>query len=184
MDALSQAPWWHPMAVWLPILYATGAWVDPHEPLWGVAVRFFWGLVLWSVTEYGVHRFLFHLRPQSKALVSLHFLAHGYHHLLPLDGVRLVMPTTVAALVGLTTLGFLVLWYGSLALALASWWGFASGYIVYDTCHYWLHSPFVPQWRWAEELRRRHMAHHYGAPDRNFAISPLAKLWDVLWGTY
>lgn len=40
------------------------------------------GLLLWSLTEYLIHRFLFHMKPpgDSYYLILLHFVLHGQHH--------------------------------------------------------------------------------------------------------
>ncbi len=51
------------------------------------------GVLLWTLTEYLLHRFLFHMKPkdtfESKARL---FLMHGYHHEFPNDKYRLVAP--------------------------------------------------------------------------------------------
>lgn len=40
------------------------------------------GMLLWSLTEYLLHRFLFHMKPPSNSyyLITLHFILHGQHH--------------------------------------------------------------------------------------------------------
>ena len=40
------------------------------------------GLFLWSLVEYLIHRFLFHMKPPSDSayLIMLHFAMHGQHH--------------------------------------------------------------------------------------------------------
>lgn len=40
------------------------------------------GMLLWSLTEYLLHRFLFHMKPPSNSyyLITLHFIMHGQHH--------------------------------------------------------------------------------------------------------
>lgn len=43
---------------------------------------FIMGLFLWSLLEYLIHRFLFHMKPPSNSyyLIMLHFVLHGQHH--------------------------------------------------------------------------------------------------------
>lgn len=43
---------------------------------------FLLGLFLWSLLEYLIHRFLFHMKPPSDSayLIMLHFALHGQHH--------------------------------------------------------------------------------------------------------
>jgi 4-hydroxysphinganine ceramide fatty acyl 2-hydroxylase len=49
---------------------------------------FFLGNIVWTLLEYGFHRFLFHidrLLPDRPSFLTLHFLMHGIHHYLPMD---------------------------------------------------------------------------------------------------
>lgn len=43
---------------------------------------FLLGLFVWSLLEYLIHRFLFHMKPPSDSayLIMLHFAMHGQHH--------------------------------------------------------------------------------------------------------
>ena len=51
-------------------------------PLSLFPVLFAFGILLWTLDEYVVHRWLFHMRPpaNSKLLIRMHFLLHGQHH--------------------------------------------------------------------------------------------------------
>jgi 4-hydroxysphinganine ceramide fatty acyl 2-hydroxylase len=49
---------------------------------------FFTGNLIWTILEYTLHRFLFHVDyylPDRPAFLLLHFLLHGVHHYLPMD---------------------------------------------------------------------------------------------------
>lgn len=49
---------------------------------------FLLGNLIWTLLEYGFHRFLFHvdgLLPDMPAFLTLHFLMHGVHHYVPMD---------------------------------------------------------------------------------------------------
>lgn len=49
---------------------------------------FFAGNIIWTILEYTLHRFLFHLDyylPDRPVALMLHFLIHGVHHYLPMD---------------------------------------------------------------------------------------------------
>lgn len=39
-------------------------------------------MILWSLLEYLIHRFVFHMKPPASNyyLITLHFLLHGQHH--------------------------------------------------------------------------------------------------------
>jgi sterol desaturase/sphingolipid hydroxylase (fatty acid hydroxylase superfamily) len=46
------------------------------------------GVFLWTLVEYGMHRFLFHVDkwlPDNRYFLTTHFLLHGVHHYLPTD---------------------------------------------------------------------------------------------------
>lgn len=64
-----------------------------------VIFRILLGLFLWTLIEYTLHRWLFHIDSQqrSPAFCTFHFLLHGLHHKVPFDPFRLVFPPLPAA---------------------------------------------------------------------------------------
>ena len=49
---------------------------------------FFTGNLIWTLLEYTLHRFLFHIDeylPDRPFFLMLHFLMHGIHHFMPMD---------------------------------------------------------------------------------------------------
>jgi 4-hydroxysphinganine ceramide fatty acyl 2-hydroxylase len=49
---------------------------------------FFLGNFIWTILEYTLHRFLFHIDewlPDKPIFLVLHFMMHGIHHYLPMD---------------------------------------------------------------------------------------------------
>ena len=124
-------------------------------------VSFFAGNIIWTILEYTLHRFLFHVDhylPEANWALLLHFLLHGIHHYLPMDRLRLVMPPTLflALETPFTNLAHLIF-----PKAVAN--GIISGaftfYILYDCMHYALHHTRLPQYM--AEMKRYHLAHHY-----------------------
>ena len=90
-----------PFVFWLPVL----AYAGYHGFQQGVSVGLFLGLLLfgvlvWTFTEYTLHRWLFHYigpRPWQR---RLYFVVHGVHHDFPQDSGRLVMPLGVSIPLG------------------------------------------------------------------------------------
>lgn len=43
---------------------------------------FFAGMMVWTLMEYGIHRYIFHMNPPASNyfLITLHFMLHGQHH--------------------------------------------------------------------------------------------------------
>jgi 4-hydroxysphinganine ceramide fatty acyl 2-hydroxylase len=59
-----------------------------NEALAKTLICFFTGNIIWTMLEYGMHRFLFHIDewlPDRPFFLMLHFLLHGIHHYLPMD---------------------------------------------------------------------------------------------------
>ena len=55
------------------------------------------GLAIWTLTEYWLHRLLFHWEPDNEFGRRMHFIIHGVHHDHPNDRLRLVMPPAVSS---------------------------------------------------------------------------------------
>jgi len=152
---------------------------------WG---RFGWGegalialaaAASWTLFEYLMHRFLFHIDRFVPRTERLAFLAHGCHHSDPADPGRDIMPLVMSLPVFLMLLGAGVLLAGW-AFAFLFFGVFALCYLAYDVTHFACH-----QWRLRGRIggyvRRHHLAHHYAEADRNFGVS--TPLWDWVFGT-
>jgi len=60
----------------------------PSESVAKTVVCFFIGNIIWTILEYTLHRFLFHIDdwlPDRPSFLTLHFLMHGIHHYMPMD---------------------------------------------------------------------------------------------------
>lgn len=62
------------------------------------------GIVCWTLLEYTLHRWVFHLniKNQNRFMCTFHFMLHGLHHKVPFDPLRLVFPPVPATI--LTTI--------------------------------------------------------------------------------
>src|SRR5919202_1903074 len=99
---------------------------------------FIGGYVFWTLTEYWLHRLVFHFEPEEGIGARLHWIIHGVHHEHPNDQLRLVMPPSVSVpLAFLFYLGFVLVLGAGRATAFGG--GFLAGYLVYDLIHYALH---------------------------------------------
>ncbi|KAF8601569.1 oxidoreductase [Ceratobasidium sp. AG-I] len=139
------------------------------------------GNIIWTMLEYGMHRFLFHiddLLPDRPFFLMLHFLLHGIHHYLPMDRLRLVMPPI---LFGALEYPFTRLAYLLFPVAVAN--GIISGafgfYVLYDCMHYALHHTKLPEYM--REMKKYHLAHHYKNFELGFGVT--SKVWDYVFNT-
>lgn len=169
---------------WLPFVFAPpAAWLVWNSVGQGLSVfviglLVLGGFVSWTLTEYVVHRFVFHFQPHGQASLAIAYLLHGVHHAFPDDDRRWVIPLTVSipVAVGLGALSRLILGplYGPFFA------GFMAGYLCYDLTHWAAHRGGTKS-RVGRFLRAYHLQHHYARPDRHFGIS--SPLWDHLFRT-
>lgn len=123
---LTRTVWWVIPLVWLPVIswlvsVSLSRGLTPSD----VASCLAGGVFIWSLLEYTLHRFLFHMETRSYwyslslSLThtqmngefkdsndvticfrgnTLHYLLHGCHHKHPMDGLRLVFPPAATAI--------------------------------------------------------------------------------------
>src|SRR3954470_21316616 len=71
------------------------------------------GLFIWTLTEYWLHRLVFHWEPDNAFGRRMHFIIHGIHHDHPNDKLRLVMPPAVSIPLAALFFGAFVLIFGT-----------------------------------------------------------------------
>ena len=180
-EAFSKVHYTVPLYIFLPvILYFL------YRSIWLFELQFLSivsliiiGLFVWTLTEYTLHRFIFHFQPKSKFGQKLHFIFHGVHHDYPNDSKRLVMPPSVS--VPLATL-FYFIFKLVLGVSFVSpfFVGFLIGYLFYDISHYAIHHFNMHSKFWLA-IKNHHMKHHYQDPTKGFGVS--TPIWDVIVGT-
>ncbi len=137
------------------------------------------GYLFWTLTEYWLHRFVFHFEPEQGIGARLHWIIHGVHHDHPNDPMRLVMPPSASIPLAA---GFYALFWAVLGADAATSFGagFLAGYLVYDMLHYHVHH-HMPRTRVGRRLRELHMRHHFQDHGTGYGVS--APYWDVVFGT-
>jgi sterol desaturase/sphingolipid hydroxylase (fatty acid hydroxylase superfamily) len=202
VEALSHVHPAVPHAIFVPVIVAMLVW-SARLSVTGApaALLLLTGLLAWTLIEYLVHRFVFHVDPRTMeevtrivaalapgqpvvpALRTLkqrrYFIAHGVHHDFPNDSRRLVMPPSLSLPIALVFFCGFRLTLGE-AGAPAAFAGMALGYLAYDTVHYAVHH-WGLRGRAALSLQRNHFRHHYQDPDRDYGVT--SPLWDIVLGT-
>ena len=180
LDKLSRVHPAVPVVIFVPAIGILAGLALDSQPVLTAIALMLGGYFFWSLTEYWIHRAIFHFEPEDGLGARFHWIIHGVHHDHPNDPLRLVMPPSVSVpLSALFCLGFWAVlgsphWYAFGA-------GFLAGYLLYDMTHYYLHH-HKPRTRMGRWLRELHMRHHFQDDTRGFGIS--APYWDRAFGTY
>lgn len=184
LEPVSLTPWYVVPIVWLPCvsygLYTANQGFASVTPQ---LAYFSFGVLLWTLIEYVLHRFLFHLDyylPDNRVAITLHFLLHGVHHYLPMDRYRLVMPPTLFVVLATPfwKLAHIIFSY-DWSVATTVFCGGIFGYICYDLTHYFLHHQDLPLWY--KDLKKYHLAHHFLDYELGFGVT--SRFWDTVFGT-
>lgn len=182
MEPLSKTPWYVVPLVWIPVnIYVVSIALQGLSPF-SVAAFYAFGLCLWTLVEYVLHRFLFHVErwlPDHPVAFTAHFLLHGVHHYLPMDRMRLVMPPAMFVILCTPIYKLCHAVFPNYHVAMAVFGGGFMGYIMYDVTHYSIHHIRLPQFM--KELKKHHLDHHYKNYDLGYGVT--SKFWDSVFGT-
>ena len=136
------------------------------------------GVLLFTLVEYSIHRFVFHFNAKTERQLELQYHMHGVHHEFPRDKSRLVMPMAMSLII---SSGFFFLfitlseYYGLIAFS-----GFSAGYSSYLLIHYAVHALKPPK-NFLRYYWKHHSKHHYSSVNTAFSVS--FPPWDYLFGT-
>ncbi|KAI8376015.1 uncharacterized protein BYT42DRAFT_573106 [Radiomyces spectabilis] len=182
LEPLTKTVWYMIPTIWLPYVgYQLYQSFTYHHPI-ATTLFFVFGIMIWTLLEYGLHRFLFHLDdllPDHQLAFLLHFALHGFHHYLPMDRLRLVVPPALFVLLAYPWIKLAHLLFPPL-MSHGVIAGGIFGYILYDLTHYYLHHAKVLDFHF-KEMKKYHLAHHYKDFEAGYGIT--SKFWDNIFGT-
>jgi sterol desaturase/sphingolipid hydroxylase (fatty acid hydroxylase superfamily) len=179
LDKLSRVHPSVPVIIFIPAIVVLVVLAASRTGAGALVGLFVGGYFFWTLSEYWIHRVIFHFEPERGIGARLHWIIHGVHHDHPNDPLRLVMPPSVSVpLSALFCVGFWAVlgeqWYAFGA-------GFLAGYLFYDMMHYYLHH-HRPKSDLGKRLRELHMRHHFQDHTTGFGIS--APYWDAVFRTF
>jgi sterol desaturase/sphingolipid hydroxylase (fatty acid hydroxylase superfamily) len=173
----------HPLVIWgiyLPIIvffifhgHSAFQFSGPR-----IVVIFLAGMLFWTLFEYIMHRFVFHLVAESERAKKIIYVMHGNHHHFPRDKERLFMPPVPSLIIASILFSIFYFLIGTNAFVFFP--GFMLGYLMYGTMHYAIHA-WNPPFKWMKPLWRNHHLHHYKNDHRGFGVS--TTIWDRVFGT-
>jgi 4-hydroxysphinganine ceramide fatty acyl 2-hydroxylase len=140
------------------------------------------GLFIWTLLEYGLHRFVFHIQipvpnPRLREVVNA---SHMAHHAAPRDPNKVLVHPLYGFVVSLILYALLFAifrdGFSTAGVIVGIWIGF----LYYEAVHYRVHfslsgSGFVAR------QRRAHFYHHFTNNKRCFGVT--SPLWDYVFGT-
>ncbi|HNS11340.1 MAG TPA: sterol desaturase family protein [Bacteroidia bacterium] len=181
LEALSRIHFSVPLFIYVPVIiyFTYTAIIQYNISFVPFLVYFIAGVFIWTLTEYLLHRFVFHWEPPGKLGKRIHFIFHGVHHDYPSDSKRLVMVPTVS--IPLAVLFYFIFYKILGEQSVAPFFsGFLCGYLFYDMCHYAIHHYNFKSKFWLK-LKQHHMLHHFGDMQRGFGVS--STFWDLVFRT-
>jgi sterol desaturase/sphingolipid hydroxylase (fatty acid hydroxylase superfamily) len=146
---------------------ANGTWLLRGEWIASLIV----GVGLWTILEYGIHRWLYHG-------VEFFMRLHNAHHEEPNAYVG-APPFIGVALIFL--LIYLPVELAGLTIASGLTTGVLAGYMAYQLVHHATHFWLPARGTYLYRARLRHSRHHYHRKLGNFGITTV--LWDQVFGS-
>jgi sterol desaturase/sphingolipid hydroxylase (fatty acid hydroxylase superfamily) len=138
----------------------------------------FGGFFFFTFVEYMMHKYFFHMEPNTPIKDKIQYSVHGVHHDYPKDKDRLAMPPFVSAAYAVILYLIFKLILGDMGYYFLP--GFLIGYASYLGVHFIVHA-FPPPKNFLKILWVNHAIHHYKDPDSAFGVS--TPLWDIILGT-
>jgi sterol desaturase/sphingolipid hydroxylase (fatty acid hydroxylase superfamily) len=151
---------------------------QPRALLWMVPL----GALMWSLLEYGLHRFVFHIRfkLRSPKLQEIVNASHLSHHAAPRDPGKLLVRTPYGLAVSGLLFVLLYMASGSLYSVAGMLTGIWAGFLYYESVHYRVHLTHSASGLIAWQ-RRAHFYHHFTNSERCFGVT--SRLWDHVFRT-
>ena len=164
------------------VLFSIGlvvyAFIYSQLPSYLIIVLFLSGLLTFSLIEYLVHRYVFHMETDTELKEKIQYNFHGIHHEYPKDKGRLAMPPIVSVILAASLLYVFHLLIGEYTFAFLP--GFVMGYASYLFVHFIVHA-YQPPKNIFKVLWVNHGIHHYKDHSKAFGVS--SPLWDYIFGT-
>lgn len=146
---------------------------------WLSAIAFFLcGALLFTLVEYLMHRFMYHIPADTEKRKRFQYVIHGVHHDHPRDKSRLALPPLLSVVLAVLFITLFRLALGPGGYAFGG--GFLFGYSTYLLAHYCIHM-YKPPKNFLAIIWKHHNLHHYVGDDGAFGVS--SPLWDYIFGT-
>ncbi len=141
-------------------------------------VMFLVGALFFTLIEYLMHRFLYHIPAATEGKKQFQYTIHGVHHDHPRDKSRLALPPVVSIVLAVLFIYLFRVIMGEQGFAFGG--GFLFGYSTYLAAHYAIHM-YKPPKNVLSLIWKHHNLHHFVGDDGAFGVS--SPFWDHVFGT-
>ena len=140
------------------------------------------GVLLWTILEYGLHRFAFHIQNpvRNQRLKDIVNGSHLGHHASPRDPAKVLVHPWYGVVISAVLFGILYLISGDAFESAGLMTGVWAGFLYYEAVHYRVHMSLSGIGFIARQ-RRTHFYHHFTNNKRCFGVT--SPLWDYVFGT-
>lgn len=159
------------VTLWYSIARLGISWVS-------AALFFIVGALFFTLIEYLMHRFLYHIPASTDGRKKFQYTIHGVHHDHPRDKSRLALPPVLSVVLALLFILLFRTIMGEFGYAFGG--GFLFGYSTYLAAHYAIHM-YKPPKNFLSIIWKHHNLHHFVGDDGAFGVS--SPFWDYVFGT-
>ncbi len=140
------------------------------------------GIFVWTLLEYGLHRFVFHVQIplRNLRLRDLVNASHLSHHAAPRDPTKVLVQPVYGLVISAILYGLIYAVLRSPLSTTIIMIGIWTGFLYYEAVHYRVHFSLSPSGLIARQ-RRTHFYHHFTNNKRCFGVT--SPLWDYVFGT-
>jgi sterol desaturase/sphingolipid hydroxylase (fatty acid hydroxylase superfamily) len=165
----------------LVLLYAAAK-SEPHRVTTDLLWLFPLGLMIWTLLEYFIHRFLFHIRMplRNARLREIVNVSHLGHHASPRDPTKVLVQTPFGIAISAVLFGLLYVATRSVFSSAGMMVGIWAGFLYYEAVHYRVHFSLSGAGLLAWQ-RRAHFYHHFSNNKRCFGVT--SPIWDYVFRT-
>ena len=161
----------------LAFIFLVGNYLFGNLKIQSTILIYSFGIVFWSLFEYLMHRYLFHLKSKRKWLNRLSFMLHGIHHQNPRDKERFFMPPIPGSIIIAILFMISYVFIGIISYSFIS--GLITGYILYTQIHYGIHNKQLP--KYMRKIASHHLQHHHRHYNKAYGVS--TPIWDIIFQT-
>jgi len=150
---------------------------------WSIWVAIVLGMLAYALSEYLIHRFLFHMKtPENPFLLKMIKRLHYDHHVDPKDLKLLFLPLWFSLPNFAISSVIFYLITTNLQLTAAFILGLMAYFLYYEWTHYVAHRPIQPISKVGDNIKKAHLWHHYKNENYWFGVTHMTV--DRTLGTY